>query len=114
MAVYGKLGDEKEKGLYDAKLQEGEDGSWLHDIDKDLNRTFPAHPYFSFEKYGIIGQKALRNILAAYAVYMPEVGYCQSMNFIAGLILMVSGSREKEAFWVLTALLTETTSGDLN
>lgn len=30
------------------------------------------------------------------------------MNFIAGLILMLSGSREKEAFWVLTALLTET------
>lgn len=99
---------EKEKGLYEAKLQEGEDGTWLHDIDKDLNRTFPAHPYFAIDKYGVIGQKALRNILQAYAVYMPQVGYCQSMNFIAGLVLMVSGSREKEAFWVLTALLTET------
>jgi hypothetical protein len=30
------------------------------------------------------------------------------MNFIAGMILMISGSREKEAFWVLNALLTET------
>jgi hypothetical protein len=66
----------KEKGLYEAMLQAGAEGSWLHDIDKDLNRTFPAHPYFSFDKYGIIGQKALRNILSAYAVYKPEVGYC--------------------------------------
>jgi TBC1 domain family member 10 len=45
----------KEKGLYEALLQEGAEGSWLHDIDKDLNRTFPTLPYFSFEKYGVIG-----------------------------------------------------------
>jgi len=44
--------------------------------------------------------------LQAFAVYKYDVGYCQSMNFIAGFILMVSGSREKEAYWVLTALLT--------
>jgi hypothetical protein len=29
------------------------------------------------------------------------------MNFIAGLFLIVSGAREKEAFWVFSALLSE-------
>ena len=38
------------------------------------------------------------------------------MNFIAGLILMLSGSREKESFWVLAALMTQSNEGvnDLN
>ena len=66
----------KDKGVYESKLAEGVDGSWLHDIDKDLGRTFPAHPYFSMEKYGRVGQKALRNNLQAFAVYKEEVGYC--------------------------------------
>jgi len=54
---------------------------------------------------GGVGQKALRNILQAYAVYNEQIGYCQSMNFIVGFILMVSGSREKESFWFFCALL---------
>lgn len=36
------------------------------------------------------------------------------MNFIAGLILMLSGSREKESFWVLAALMTESTAESAN
>ena len=76
-------------------------------IDKDLDRTFPTHPYFSIQEKGGVGQKALRNILQAYAVYNSEVGYCQSMNFIAGFILMMSGSREKEAFWFFSSVLTK-------
>ena len=28
------------------------------------------------------------------------------MNFVAGFLLMTSGSREKDAFWVMAALLT--------
>jgi hypothetical protein len=27
-------------------LLEGAEGPWLHDIDKDLGRTYPAHPLF--------------------------------------------------------------------
>lgn len=40
-------------------------------------------------------------------MYNEEIGYCQSMNFIVGFILMVSGSREKESFWLFCALLTK-------
>ena len=35
------------KGLYENKLKMGENNEWLYVIDKDLNRTFPSHPYFA-------------------------------------------------------------------
>ena len=35
------------KGLYENKLKQGENNSWLYVIDKDLNRTFPTQPFFS-------------------------------------------------------------------
>jgi hypothetical protein len=57
-------------------LHEGVDGPWLHDIDKDLGRTYPVHPLFDVQKSGVVGQKVLRNILQAYAAYNPDVGYC--------------------------------------
>lgn len=45
------------------------------------------------------GQAALRRVLRAYSYYDPEVGYCQGMNFIAGMFLTVMS--EEEAFWLL-------------
>jgi hypothetical protein len=38
-------------------------------------------------------------------VYIPAVGYCQGLNFIAGLLLMISGGNEVETFYATTALL---------
>ena len=67
----------KTKGNYEFFVQEGESSQWLHDIDKDLGRTYPTHPLFDVNKgQGVIGQKALRNVLQAYAAFNPEVGYC--------------------------------------
>lgn len=86
-------------------MQEGSDNKWLHDIDKDLGRTYPSHPLFDVQRFGTVGQKVLRNILQAYAVYNPEVGYCQSLNFVAGFILLTSGCRETESFWLFASLL---------
>ena len=54
---------QKQKGDYESMLQEGVDGPWLHDIDKDLGRTYPVHPLFDVQKSGVVGQKVLRNIL---------------------------------------------------
>jgi hypothetical protein len=84
-----------------------EQSNSLIDIEKDINRSFPYHPYFNVAEFGNIGQKALRNVLAAYSVQNPVVGYCQSMNFMVGFLLMVSGSREKETFWVFNAFVAE-------
>ena len=47
----------------------------------------------------------LQNVLEAYSVYRPDVGYCQSMNFIVGFTLMVSGAEEKETFWFIYSIL---------
>ena len=33
------------------------------------------------------GQESLRRLLQLYAAIDPEVGYCQGMGFIAGLLL---------------------------
>ena len=77
----------------------------IHDIEKDVNRTFPQHPYFNIENKGTFGQKTLKNVLGAYSVNDEIVGYCQSMNFMVGFLLMVSGGREKETYWVFNALL---------
>jgi hypothetical protein len=42
----GRLVIKKEKGLYEKNLDQGKDGACLYDIDKDLGRTYPCHPYF--------------------------------------------------------------------
>ena len=35
-----------------------------------------------------IGQQALERVLHAYAVRDPEVGYCQGLSFVAGMMLI--------------------------
>jgi hypothetical protein len=64
------------KGVYEELLTKGKDSIWMHDIMKDLNRTFPLLLYFDKDHYGNIGQKSLMNILQAFSVYNEKVGYC--------------------------------------
>ena len=45
------------------------------------------------------GQNKLYNVLLAYSEFNPEVGYCQGMSYIAGLLLMFYS--EPESFWIL-------------
>ncbi|OLY79009.1 TBC1 domain family member 10B [Smittium mucronatum] len=71
-------------------------------IERDLSRSFPSHALFYDESCG--GQDCLRRVLIAYLKYNPEVGYCQGMNLIVGL-LMIIGMPEIELFWTLAALL---------
>lgn len=68
-------------------------------IGRDINRTFPEHPQFGFEQ----GQQALYRVLKAYSLHDLEVGYCQGMAFVAGVILMYLP--EEPAFRVLCQLL---------
>ncbi|MCO5575074.1 hypothetical protein L7F22_028871 [Adiantum nelumboides] len=71
---------------------------WTKQIEKDLPRTFPGHPALD-----VNGRNALRRILIAYARHNPTVGYCQAMNFFAGLLLLMMP--EENAFWTLTSIL---------
>lgn len=54
-------------------------------IDRDIARTFPTH--YMFRRASTGGQTALRKVLRAYSAYRPDVGYCQGMGFLAGLLL---------------------------
>lgn len=55
-------------------------------IQRDLARTFPQVDMFKEE--GGNGQEMLRNILKAYSLYDPHVGYCQGLGFLVGPLLM--------------------------
>lgn len=54
-------------------------------IVKDIHRTMPGH--ILFEEKGQ-GRQMLTNVLLAYSMYNPEVGYCQGMGFITAMFLM--------------------------
>ncbi|KAG2449397.1 hypothetical protein HYH02_005547 [Chlamydomonas schloesseri] len=70
-------------------------------VELDLPRTFPGHPYLSAEE----GRAAMRRILTAYSVHNPVVGYCQGINFTVGVVLVAVGRDEEAAFWLLAALV---------
>ncbi|KAI7816642.1 rab-GTPase-TBC domain-containing protein, partial [Gamsiella multidivaricata] len=70
-------------------------------IQRDLARTFPQIDMF--KEKGDKGQESLRNVLKAYSLYDPHVGYCQGLGFLVGPLLMNMG--EKEAFCVFVRLM---------
>lgn len=45
----------KAKGLYEELLTKGKNSIWMHDIMKDLDRTFPGHPFFNKDQFGDTG-----------------------------------------------------------
>lgn len=65
-------------------------------------RTFPSHPYYS--QYLSLGQLSLFNLLKAYSLLDTDVGYCQGLSFVAG-ILMLHVDTEDEAFELMRHLL---------
>nr|XP_006129595.1 TBC1 domain family member 1 isoform X7 [Pelodiscus sinensis] len=75
--------------------------SQQHAILIDLGRTFPTHPYFSAQLG--TGQLSLYNILKAYSLLDQEVGYCQGLSFVAGVLLL--HMTEEDAFKMLKFLM---------
>ncbi|CAG8516045.1 16565_t:CDS:2 [Gigaspora margarita] len=55
-------------------------------IQRDLARTFPSIEMFKEENGE--GQTMLWNVLRAYSLYDPLVGYCQGLGFLVGPLLM--------------------------
>ncbi|KAG8374274.1 hypothetical protein BUALT_Bualt11G0114500 [Buddleja alternifolia] len=104
--------DDASDGKNHAKISSG-DNSAQHDgkrshlpeklrkqIEKDLPRTFPGHPALNDN-----GRNSLRRVLSAYALHNPSVGYCQAMNFFAGLLLLMMP--EENAFWTLVGIIDD-------
>lgn len=75
-------------------------------IERDLQRTFPDNIYFRAEGASAGEEtpliQALRRVLTAFSVYMPKIGYCQSLNFLAGMLLLFMD--EERAFWMLVII----------
>ncbi|WFD44826.1 hypothetical protein MPSI1_003497 [Malassezia psittaci] len=70
-------------------------------IDLDLNQCFPLQKPFS----GVDGssREDLKQILHAYALFNPEVGYKEGMCLIVGLLL--THVRAEDAFWLFDAIV---------
>ncbi|KAF7827083.1 TBC1 domain family member 2A [Senna tora] len=66
----------------------------------DLPRTFPGHPWLDTAE----GHAALRRVLVGYSFRDSDVGYCQGLNYVAALLLLVMKT-EEDAFWMLAVLL---------
>ncbi|XP_062711984.1 TBC1 domain family member 1 isoform X2 [Aedes albopictus] len=72
-----------------------------HAIFIDLGRTFPDHKYYK-DALGI-GQLSLFNLLKAYSILDPELGYCQGLGFICAVLLL--HLEEADAFNLLKHLM---------
>jgi hypothetical protein len=68
----------------------------ISQIEVDIPRTFPEEEEFNNPDM----LQSLKNVLVAYTVRNPNIGYCQGFNFIVGRLLMVLN--EEEAFWAFT------------
>lgn len=84
-------------------------------IERDLHRTFPDNIRFKPEPTLLSSAPnptfetpllaSLRRVLRAFALHCPRIGYCQSLNFIAGLLLLFLS--EEKAFWMLHIITTD-------
>lgn len=72
-------------------------------IKNDLHRTFPNNMYFTKDNDVKSLKTPLHNVLVAFANSSPHIGYCQGLNYVAGLLLLVTRDEEK-SFWLLKCL----------
>lgn len=82
-------------------------------IERDLHRTFPDNIHFRSDSASDGGRSreteapmitSLRKVLRSFSIYQPKIGYCQSLNFLAGLLLLFLN--EEKSFWMLV-IITE-------
>ena len=105
---------EKHAGLYTSLVSRSEcelSSMDKESIERDLHRTFPDNIHFKPDirssghpALELPLLSSLRLVLRAYALHNPRIGYCQSLNFLAGLLLLFLP--EEKAFWMLHIIAT--------
>jgi len=68
-----------------------------HQIDLDINRTWP-------ELLDENHRKDLREILRAYAAHNPATGYCQGMNMFVSMFIIM-GFEKRQSFLMLAQII---------
>ncbi|XP_058434056.1 TBC1 domain family member 2A isoform X5 [Marmota monax] len=71
-------------------------------IELDLNRTFPNNKHFTCPTSSFPDK--LRRVLLAFSWQNPAIGYCQGLNRLAAVALLVL-EEEESAFWCLVAIV---------
>ena len=77
-----------------------------HLSTRKLTHSSSHHCCFHCRFATAAGKLSMQRVLRAYAVYDTEVGYCQGMNFLAGLLLTYMPN-EACAFGGLVVLMQE-------
>ncbi|CAB3400834.1 unnamed protein product [Caenorhabditis bovis] len=85
--------------------QSGEDEKLYSDVHQkqinlDLLRTMPSNVHFMSANSKGVTQ--LLQVLHAFCLHNPQIGYCQGMNFLAATALLFVGP--EDAFWFLIAI----------
>ncbi|KAL6868747.1 hypothetical protein ACO1O0_000064 [Amphichorda felina] len=115
----------KHGGLYAKLLRKKAKRIDVEAIERDLHRTFPDNVTFrppgtsqaTSGNHKVISDhdtvepkpeeppiiSSLRRVLFAFSIYNPNIGYCQSLNFIAGLLLLFVDT-EEQCFWLLNVI----------
>jgi Rab-GTPase-TBC domain len=76
-----------------------QDHNGVEDVVTVIAAFEGEHPMVKELRKAEGGQASLRRVLRAYSVHDLDVGYCQGMNFIAGMFLTFM--TEEESFWLL-------------
>ncbi|TMW62537.1 hypothetical protein Poli38472_005155 [Pythium oligandrum] len=97
-----------EKALLESNGVDGE-------IGRDIDRTFPLLPFFSQQDGD--GQRQLGNVLKAIAIHTPEISYCQGMNYVTAVLLILCNdpnissegkpilAPQEATFWIMTSFI---------
>ncbi|XP_069432195.1 TBC1 domain family member 2A isoform X3 [Ovis canadensis] len=91
-------------GCYQALLSQGQACKHpaARQIELDLNRTFPNNKHFTCPTSSFPDK--LRRVLLAFSWQNPTIGYCQGLNRLAAIALLVL-DEEESAFWCLVAIV---------
>lgn len=115
----------KHSGLYAKMLSQKAKRIDVEAIERDLHRTFPDNINYKPPGMNSVNEgihktiaaddtvqakpeeppiiSSLRRVLFAFSIYNPNIGYCQSLNFIAGLLLLFVDT-EEQCFWLLNVI----------
>uniref|UniRef100_A0A1L8DVD1 Putative ypt/rab gtpase activating protein n=1 Tax=Nyssomyia neivai TaxID=330878 RepID=A0A1L8DVD1_9DIPT len=91
---------EKYPTLYEELLKMPGNQQYIEEIRKDQHRQFPFHEMFLDEDKP--GRIELFNILKAYSIFNPQIGYCQAQAPIAAFLLMFLPA--EQAFWCFVSV----------